>query len=245
MKDKEKEKIVCDLIEKGDTSREEILEYVKNECRDVDFTPRTLGMLFECYAGIKSNENDPSSFFSKEYRIDELEKIHPGFRSKNGCQWARSDNCYLGKKYVIKREHEGGCVSSVKLEGSNDKSLKRNRGIKKEIIDEISKRRCVILDVGSQIECDHKDGHYDVLSNQSTETQKITDFQALSKAANDAKRSHCNECKKTGKRYDARKLGYSQAFILGDENTSVCQGCYWYDPKYFNEVISKGFKKEK
>lgn len=85
----------------------------------------------------------------------------------------------------------------------------------------------------------------DVLSNQDTSNQKQSDFQPLSKAANDAKRSHCAKCIKTGKRYDATSLGYSQGFILGDENTKTCQGCYWYDPKYFNKIISTDYKKDK
>ena len=49
----------------------------------------------------------------------------------------------------------------------------------------------------------------------------------------------------TGKRYDATRLGYSQGFIVGDEDTASCQGCYWYDPQYFNKIISKDYKKEK
>lgn len=109
----------------------------------------------------------------------------------------------------------------------------------------ISKQRCVVLDVGSSIEVDHKNGKYDELSNIELENQKIDDFQPLSKAANDAKRQHCKDCIKTGKRYDARRLGYKEGWVVGDENTSPCIGCYWYDPKRFNQLISKDYKKEK
>ena len=59
------------------------------------------------------------------------------------------------------------------------------------------------------------------------------------------KRGHCGKCINCGKRYDATALGYSQGFILGDENTKTCQGCYWYDPQYFNKIISKDYKKDK
>lgn len=45
--------------------------------------------------------DDPMSCFSAEISIDLLANIHPNFRSTNGCQWARSDNSYLGKKYII------------------------------------------------------------------------------------------------------------------------------------------------
>ena len=222
-----------------------IIWYVKGECRDIHLCPQTLGKLFEQIAGVEYNENDPLSGFSTEISIETLVNIHPDFQSTNGCQWARSDNSYLGKKYRIIRKHKGGKVSAVKLDGLNNKSIKRNRSIKKEIVEVITKQRCAILDIGTQIECDHKDGHYDVLSNQTLETQKLSDFQPLSKAANDAKRTHCIQCIQSGKRYDATRLGYSQSFLVGDENTKGCQGCYWYDPKNFNRLISKDYKKEK
>lgn len=237
--------IIQRMILAKDASTLDILQYVKGNCREDALTPQTLGMLFELYVGMNPDKNDASSWFSKETTIDELANIHPAFKSTNGCQWARSDNSYLGKKYIIVRGHKGGRVSTVKLDGANDKSIKRNRSIRKDIYDAISKQRCAILDVGNMIEVDHKDGHYDVLSNQDTSNQKQSDFQPLSKAANDAKRSHCAKCIKTGKRYDATLLGYSQGFILGDENTKTCQGCYWYDPKYFNKIISSDYKKDK
>lgn len=239
------EQTTVNMIKDSNITTDEIIRYVKGECRDIPFSPQTLGMLFERIADINYNENDPMSCFSKEITIDTLTNIHPGFRSTNGCQWARSDNSYLGKRYIIIRKHKNGKVFSVKLDGPNNKSIKRNRSIKKEIVDIISKQRCSILDIGSQIECDHKDGHYDVLTNQSIDTQKLSDFQPLSKAANDAKRSHCIKCIQSGKRYDAKRLGYSQSFIVGDENTKSCQGCYWYEPKYFNKIISKDYKKDK
>lgn len=56
---------------------------------------------------------------------------------------------------------------------------------------------------------------------------------------------HSKDCIKTGKRYDARRLGYKEGWVVGDENTSPCIGCYWYDPKRFNQLISKDYKKEK
>lgn len=239
------DKTIQDMIKNSENDALDIIQYVKGNCRDKALTPKTLGMIFEVYAGMNPQEDDASSWFSREISIDELKNIHPAFQSTNGCQWARSDNSYLGKKYIINRGHQGGRVSSIKLDGANDKSIKRNRGIRQDIIDSISKKRCAILDVGTQIEVDHKDGHYDVLSNQDKSTQKESDFQPLSKAANDAKRSHCGKCIKCGKRYDATALGYSQGFILGDENTKTCQGCYWYDPQYFNKIISKDYKKDK
>lgn len=155
----EREQKALDMLNDKSIPTDDIIRYVKGECRDVNFGPQTLGMLFERIAGVEYDEDDPMSCFSAEISIDVLANIHPNFRSTNGCQWARSDNSYLGKKYVIVRGHKGGKVSSIKLDGANNKSIKRNRGIKKEILDAISKQRCAILDVGTQIECDHKDGH--------------------------------------------------------------------------------------
>ena len=225
--------------------QDEIIRFVKGECQTVSLTPQTLGMLFEMYADVKYDALDPTSCFSREIPISELKNLHPGFESSNGCQWARSDGSYLGKKYKIKRPQKGGKVFSVRLDGPNANSVKKHRGIRQDIRTEISKQRCVVLDVGSSIEVDHKNGKYDELSNIELENQKIDDFQPLSKAANDAKRQHCKDCIKTGKRYDARRLGYKEGWVVGDENTSPCIGCYWYDPKRFNQLISKDYKKEK
>ena len=94
------------------------------------------------------------------------------------------------------------------------------------------------------IECDHKDGMKNDLSVAIKESQKLSDFQALSKAANDAKRQHCKNCRTTGERYDAKRLGYKVSFTHGDEHSKVCVGCYWYDPKKFNEEISSSFEKK-
>ena len=98
--------------------------------------------------------------------------------------------------------------------------------------------RCVVLDT-SNPECDHKDGRLDDPRLSDVKRQTISDFQPLSHAANAAKRQHCKSCRETGKRFDARKLGYKMAQIKGDEDyNGTCVGCYWYDPKKFNEMAS-------
>ena len=195
-------------------------------------------MIFEKYAS-------PEEGFSRSISIDELIKIHSDFRSTNGNQWARSDNSWLGKKYIIIRTHKNGSVNSIKLDGFNNNSVNKYRGIKADIVKALKNKKCCILDIRSSKgnEIDHKNGKYDSLTNINSSNQKIGDFQVLSKAANDAKRQHCKKCKETGKRYDARRIGYTSAFIVGNENSKTCVGCYWYDPFHFNEVISKNFKK--
>lgn len=237
---------IREMILSNKDNADSIIRYVKDECQAVQLTPMTLGMLFEVYAGIKYDEEDSISCFSREITIDELkENIHPNFESTNGCQWARSDDSYLGKKYKIKRPKKKGRVFAIQLDGPNENSVKRFRQIRSDIRNKLIKQRCSILDVSTNMEIDHKDGRYNTLSNIDVSQQRETEFQALSKAANDAKRQHCKECMRTGKRYNAKKLGYKEGFIAGDENTSTCQGCYWYDPKKFNNVISKDFIKEK
>lgn len=242
MTDKEINQKIQSMILSGEYDSTDIIRYVRSECQGYHLKPQTLGMLFELYAEVIYDTSNITSGFSRDIPISELKRIHPDFESQNGSQWARSDNSYLGKRYVIRRAHKNNKVYSVKLDGINNKSLKRNRGIRQDIIDSIKTQNCRILDIHSNIEVDHKDGHYDVLENQDAKTQNPDDFQPLSKAANDAKRQHCKRCIQTGKRYDARRLGYSEGFIVGDENTSGCQGCYWYDPKRFNQLIPKDFK---
>lgn len=235
--------LVKEMIKNPSVSNEEVFTFVKEKCPPSSLKPVTLGMLLEIYAGISYDPDDPTSCFSREISIEELKQIHPDFESKNGCQWARSDNSYLGKKYKIKRPKKNGKVVAIQLDGPNNNSLKKYRGIRPDIRKEISKQSCAILDVHSNIEVDHKNGRYDELSNISPEEQKLSSFQALSKSANNAKRQHCKNCKQTKRRYDARNLGYKEGWTVGDEYTDSCGGCYWYDPFQFNKMISEDFKK--
>ena len=102
------------------------------------------------------------------------------------------------------------------------------------------KQRCVVLGT-SKPEVDHKNGWKNDADVMNTASQKFEDFQPLSKAANDAKRQFCKECRKTGKRYDAKKLGYPMSFYCGDENHNEaengCVGCFWYDPIEFRKHL--------
>lgn len=222
---------------------DEVIRFVKGECQTIQLSPATLGMLFEKYAEVICDIYDPLGGFSREISISELKNIHPGFQSTNGNQWARTDGSYLGKKYNVIRRKEGGKVISVQLNGFNQSEVRKNRGIRKDIVSTLTKERCVVLYTGSNIEIDHKNARYDDPRVMNSSTQTLDDFQAMSKAANDAKRQHCKNCIRTGKRFNATCLGYKEGFIVGNEETSVCIGCYWYDPKRFNQIISKDFEK--
>lgn len=222
-------------------SSQTIIEYIKTNYHDVRLKPSVLGDIFIHYINVIGWENEEEGI-SPEILIEELCLINKWFKSTNGCQWARSDSSTLGKKYIIERRRKGNSVYSIKLIGFNDKKI--DRSIKPEIYNEIRKERCVVLDVGTQIEVDHKNGRYDneVVLDKSSQT--LDDFQPLHKTVNNAKRQHCKECMNSKKRYDASRLGYKEGWIVGDENDLTCIGCYWYDPKEFNQTISKDFKKE-
>ena len=73
------------------------------------------------------------------------------------------------------------------------------------------------------------------------EEQRLEDFQPLSKAANDAKRQFCKECRRTGIRYDAKLLGYTMSYYQGGAEHNfeedACVGCYWYDPLEFKKHL--------
>ena len=154
----------------------------------------------------------------------------------NGGSWCRDDSP-LGKKFIIRRNKEKGKIVSVDLlDRRHDPSQAH---IPKDILKKIKKEKCVIL-FTSKPECDHKDGRKKDFRLTDTKSMVYTDFQALSKAANNAKRQHCKTCEKTGNRFDARKLGYKIGAWKGNgEWNGTCVGCYWHDPEKFNKEISK------
>ena len=180
--------------------------------------------------------------FSPNIPMDQLEGYHHSFHTTNGGDWCRVGQSYLGKKYNIINEKKGGKIVAVKCDGYN-KNTKIKPDIKSDIVKKIRNKRCAILDISTNIECDHKDGMKDDWRLNDKSLQSLDDFQPLCKTANDAKRGHCKKCKETGKRYDAKQLGYSESYVYGNKNSKTCVGCYWYDPKEFNREISKDFIK--
>lgn len=160
----------------------------------------------------------------------------------NGGSWCRSDGP-LGNYFNIDRKKEKGKIISVQLVGY--RKNKFSNIIKKEISDFHKKLPCKVLNIkGTYIEVDHKDGMKDDFI--SPKKQKREDFQPLHKTVNDAKRQHCKECKRTGKRFDAKKLGYTVSQWIGPiKYKGSCFGCFWYDPAKFNAQISAKFKKER
>lgn len=158
----------------------------------------------------------------------------------NGASWARKES-NLAKKYKIefdKSVSKGNGIDRIRLAGINNGDY--SQYIRADIKKEIKKRRCVILGT-SNPEVDHKNGMKNEGRVMRNEEQRLEDFQPLSKAANDAKRQFCKECRISEQRFDAKKLGYPISYYQGEANhhgeESACIGCYWYDPLEFKKHL--------
>lgn len=158
----------------------------------------------------------------------------------NGASWARKES-NLAKKYVIefdKTISSGNGIDRIRLNGFNNGDY--SQYIRADIKKAIKSRRCVILGT-SNPEVDHKNGMKNEGRVMRNENQCLEDFQPLSKAANDAKRQFCKECRQTGIRYDAKMLGYPISYYSGvaehHNEGNACIGCYWYDPIEFKKHL--------
>lgn len=183
------------------------------------------------------NKNGISRWVNcKEEFVGEFSDLKFG----NGASWARKES-KLAKEYIIELDKNitpGGSIDRIRTNGFNNNDFSQH--IRSDIKKEIKKRRCVILGT-SNPEVDHKNGMKNEERVMKNEKQKLSDFQPLSKAANDAKRQFCKECIKSGKRYDAKKLGYPISFYKGDlehnNGENDCIGCFWYDPIEFRKHL--------
>ena len=191
--------------------------------------------LFEELAQV--DENGCSRWVS----VDEFVGKYQGLQLLNGAGWSRDDGPF-GRKYIVERDKSktpGNCTDAIRTVGFNtgdpysayiDPVIKRR----------IQAQRCVILGT-SNPEVDHKNGLKNEGRVMLNENQRYEDFQPLSKAANDAKRQYCKECRLTGIRYDAKRLGYPMSYYKGEAHhnneENACEGCYWYDPLEFKKHL--------
>lgn len=160
----------------------------------------------------------------------------------NGASWARKEST-LAKKYIIEFDKSitpGNGIDRIRLNGFNDGDYSQH--IRADIKKTIKARRCVVLGT-SNPEVDHKNGMKNEDRVMRNEDQRLEDFQPLSKAANDAKRQFCKECRRTGIRYDAKRLGYPISYYQGNAKHNceedACVGCYWYDPLEFKRHLQE------
>lgn len=221
---------------------EKTLAQMPKKWVNVDLADANLGLVFLAYINLIGWENKEEGI-SPVIAIEDLVKLNIHFRTRNGCNWARSDTSPLGKRYQISRIKLKRRIEYVQLIGLNNKE--KNHNIRKDILNEVSKKPCVVLAINQNIEVDHKNARYNNLKVMNSKTQNVDDFQPMSKAVNDAKRQHCKNCAKAGKRFDARVLGFSVGWINGNENyidsPDGCVGCYWHDPQKFCAEISKNY----
>ena len=171
---------------------------------------------------------------------DLIKEYGEQFQSNNGCQWARKGS-KLDKNYILTRFQakdlggKGNKVVAIQVSGFRESI--ENHSIPVQIRRSLKNTPCAVLGVITS-EIDNKNGKY-----KSEEYQK-EDFQSLTKSVNDAKREHCKRCNASKQRFKASVLGYSVDFIEGDENSPTCQGCYWYDPQFFNHTVSANYIKK-
>lgn len=195
--------------------------------------------LFEQLA--KPDENGVSRWVSKTEFVGEYAPL----MFNNGADWCRKESS-IAKKYVVvfdKKITPGPGIDRIKLDGfRKDSDSIGSQTIRADIKSHYKKKRCVVLGT-SNPEVDHKNGWKNDINVMNTASQKLDDFQPLSKAANDAKRQFCKECRKTGVRYDAKKLGYPISYYYGDSqhkgDETGCVGCFWYDPIEFRKHLKK------
>lgn len=192
-------------------------------------TPTELGKLF--LENYPVDENGHSSVAL----IDDLVAICSDFRTKNGCDWARTDGSWLGKRFNIAREKRKGKVYSVQLCGYKEEE--KTHSIPSAVRVALKGKPCVLLGTTTNTEIDHKDATY------TTDNLGVDDFQVLHKSVNDAKRQHCKNCRDTNKRFDATLLSFPASYACGGESLkdNGCKGCFWYDIQAFIKEMTKNY----
>lgn len=198
----------------------------------------------------KPNENGVSRWVSVDEFVGEFKELKLG----NGGSWCRKSSA-LAKKYIVefdKTQSTGNSIDAIRLNGFNENET-FNQAISSEIKKYYKYKPCVMLGIigtseNTKIEIDHKEGTKNSQRVSNISTQKLEDFQPLTKAANDAKRQICKRCQETDKRFDATCIkGFPMPYYRGNSSLkeSGCIGCYQYDPvAYREELLKKARRKE-
>ena len=173
----------------------------------------------------KPDENGKSEWISKSDCVGKYESLKP----VHGNTWYRNK----GLSHLIFEKDNLNGEDRWRFNGLIKNEL-FNRGVRKDIWENIRQQKCVFSNSkgtkGNYIEVDHKNGRYNEESVSDLKTQKKEDFQPLLRQFNLQKRSDCNKCKQTNKRFDAKEMGYSISFSSGSEKyEGTCKGCFWFD----------------
>ena len=169
----------------------------------------------------KPNENGVSRWVSVDEFVGEFKELKLG----NGGSWCRKSSA-LAKKYVVefdKTQSTGNSIDAIRLNGFNENET-FNQAISSEIKKYYKDKPCVMLGIigtseNTKIEIDHKEGTKNSQRVSNISTQKLEDFQPLTKAANDAKRQICKRCQETDKRFDATCIkGFPMSYYRGNSS---------------------------
>ena len=198
----------------------------------------------------RPDDNGVSRWVSVDEFVGEFKELKLG----NGGSWCRKSSAFA-KKYVVefdKTQSTGNSIDAIRLNGFNENET-FNQAISSEIKKYYKDKPCVMLGIigtseNTKIEIDHKEGTKNSQRVSNISTQKLEDFQPLTKAANDAKRQICKRCQETDKRFDATCIkGFPMPYYRGNSSLkeSGCIGCYQYDPvAYREELLRKARRKE-
>ena len=141
----------------------------------------------------KPDENGVSRWVSTSEFTGEYERLKLG----NGLDFGRKESS-LAKKYIIEIDKErtpGVGIDAIRLNGFQREDP-FTQYIRPDIKRNIKSQKCVILGT-SDPEVDHKNGMKNEGRVMKNEAQDLSDFQPLSKAANDAKRQVWKDCRRT------------------------------------------------
>ncbi|ANH60214.1 MULTISPECIES: restriction endonuclease NlaIII [Dokdonia] len=183
----------------------------------------------------------------------EFKNTYAALKLGNGGSWCRKSS-KLAKNYLIefnKNLSPGNSIDAIRTTGINN-TISFNQNIRQDIKTHYKDKKCVMLGISGNsentiIEIDHKDGRKNDARVSNLQTQKIEDFQPLTKAANDAKRQICKKCAETNLRWSAKNIkGNPYDFYEGTKKYTEelgCKGCYQFDPVKYRlksiELISK------
>lgn len=170
--------------------------------------------------------------------VEREEWVAKGFDdSTNGAGWMRS----LEQFFVVRRRHVKGKLQALRLEGYRT-TERHDKTIPSHIYDlfeGLPKEQRVSAWGGSSrnLRLDHCNGRY---TDSYFNPDDPKEYQYLTEEENCRKREHCQICKDTRRRFDAKsKLGYSVPVTHGTlDYVDSCFGCYLFDCLFFKKHVS-------